>query len=441
MTKLAIVALNEHFERSWLDTKIFEELSEIYELDVFTCFQNDLKVKNVNITLSVEEKYLKQIAILRNLAWITYRSKCSSFEFGLERSFLSDFYWIQKQFQFKKKLYFFLQSLKNFVKIFTSNKFNWFYFFPIKQQIFRILLNRLEPHIGLKNTFTKYDLVILHSCMMEPYLPIILNSIKDTNTKSLMVLENWDNLTSKQVLFINPDHVGVMGEVDKKNVIEIHNFSQEEVHNIGLPKFDILGKFKYRPKSRSLKSIVYVGFSLPHDEIQFLNRLQSRLDKDGENFKLHYRPHPAAKRRLSDTILDSRISITTLGKKASLYKFDDNYLNDVLDADFVIGAPTTFMLEVMQLGIPSFIDLTDDKIHRTTSANASKRYLHMSQFVDLFRNYTFSNIDELMNLLKSGPYETDNYLEDMEKLVTIDNKSYSSRLNEVITKILCRPSV
>ena len=65
----------------------------------------------------------------------------------------------------------------------------------------------------------------------------------------------------------------------------------------------------------------------------------------------------------------------------------------------------------------------------------------MSQFVDLFRNYTFSNIDELMNLLKSGPYETDNYLEDMEKLVTIDNNSYSSRLNEVITKILCRPSV
>lgn len=436
--KIAVIALNPHFERSWIDTGVFKEFSKFYKCDLFACLDNNMKVNNVNILNLFSEKEIKKYSIVKNLAAIAMREKSSSFNFVQKRIYWSDYYWIQKQFCLLERIKFFLKNVSRFLHYFVKiNRISFFYFIPFKKLFFKFALTRLKPNHDIRNIFKNYDLVILHSCAMEIFTPIIIRSLAKTPVKSLMVMENWDNLTSKQIFLFKPDHIGVIGPIDRTNASSIHKIHSDNIHSLGLPKFEILKKIEYKPISKKLKTILYVGFSLPHDEISFLNKLQLKIYNKGNNFELTYRPHPAAKKRLINPTLDSRIKITSknLKKKSNLYELNKDYFTDLLNADIVLGAPTTLMLEVMQLGIPVFIDITNDKIHRTTSAISSKNYLHARQFIEVFKDYTFSSLDELILLLnKSKNYQKINYVE-LSRFINLDNFSYAFRLKKIIDGI------
>ena len=429
--------MNKHFERSWIDTGIFEQLSKYFDITLFTCFENKYHQPNLILKNYISSTTRKKTEILKTLAWITYRNNSSSFKFAIKRIYFSDMYWYQKNFRKIPRMNFFVKQVLLYFKKIKSNKLTWFFLIPFKKSIFTLLVRQFKPDPIIKSLMSNFDIVILHSCMMEPELPIILKSIDCQKSLSFLVLENWDNLTSKQILWIKPDYVGVMGQVDKENVIKIHGFDEKKVFPISLPKFDSLRHFDYKQKShKEEKTLLYVGFSLPHNEINLLNALNNRLKNSDLRFNILYRPHPAAKPRLLQEALHPAIEIVQLEKKSSLYRLDHLYMADVLKSNLVIGAPTTFMLEVIKLGVPFYIDITDDQVHRTTSSHSSKNYLHMQQFVSAFNKYVFSDIDSLIDLMKKDYFNPMEIEINIKKFVQSDNMTYASRLRQIIDLII-----
>ena len=252
-----------------------------------------------------------------------------------------------------------------------------------------------------------------------------------------MVLESWDNLTSKQIFLFKPNYIGVIGQLDVINAMRIHGFEQNQIFQVGLPKFEILKKFQYNVGQKlHSKKILYVGFFLPHDEISLLNLLQKNLDSLDENFQILYRPHPGAKKRLFMTQLDPRVQITRKWTGTELPPLDNDYMSDVLDADVVIGPPTTFLLETMLIGIPTLIDLTNDGIHRTTSSNSAKNYLHIKQFVSMLDKITFRNTDQIRDLIFNTPVDRKYLTSALDSIIYQDELTYAMRLNKIINLIL-----
>ena len=47
-----------------------------------------------------------------------------------------------------------------------------------------------------------------------------------------MIMANWDNVASKGVLRILPDHIGVWGEQTKLQAMTIHSIPEENIHRI-----------------------------------------------------------------------------------------------------------------------------------------------------------------------------------------------------------------
>jgi hypothetical protein len=436
--RIAVVALNDTFKRSWIDTGILHELSESQDISLFTCFDNSYEIPNVDLRKFLDANSIKRVTLLKNMVWIAYRNRCISFKFNLTRWYLSNFYWYQKKMPRILRFKFFIRQMYLFLhKFFLENKLSIFYFTPFKKFFIRIMLYRFKGTLELEKLFSEFDLVIFHSCTLEKEFPLIQQSLKKSNTKTLMVLESWDNLTSKQIFLFKPDYIGVIGQLDVINAMRIHGFEQHQIFQVGLPKFEILRKFKYNVERKAYsKTILYVGFFLPHDEIRLLNQLQKTLDSLDENFQILYRPHPGAKKRLLMTQLDPRVQITRKWGSTELPPLNNDYMSEVLDADVVIGPPTTFLLESMLIGVPSLIDLTNDGIHRTTSSNSAKNYLHIMQFVSMLDQITFRSADQIPNLIFNSPVDRKYLASALDSIVYQDELTYAMRLIKIINSIL-----
>ena len=121
--KIAVVALNESFKRSWIDTGILRELCESQEISLFTCFDNSYEMPNVDLRKFLDANSIKQVTLLKNMVWIAYRNRCVSFKFNLKRWYISNFYWYQKKLPKMSRFKYFMQQMYLFLrKLFLKNK-------------------------------------------------------------------------------------------------------------------------------------------------------------------------------------------------------------------------------------------------------------------------------------------------------------------------------
>ena len=75
----------------------------------------------------------------------------------------------------------------------------------------------------------KPDLLILPSCSYDTELGTLYKGSKRINSKLLLLIDNWDNLSSKSTLIYKPNYLGVWGNQTKKHAIEIHDINKENI--------------------------------------------------------------------------------------------------------------------------------------------------------------------------------------------------------------------
>jgi hypothetical protein len=232
-----------------------------------------------------------------------------------------------------------------------------------------------------------YDLVLVPSDSYDVRDFIWIENFKVKGCKTVLSIENWDNLTSKNQLMCHPHFIFSVGQDCKHHALKMHDFPPVKVLPAGLPRFE---PFRLRkqasPKSQSVatKTIAYFGCSVPHNEIDVILELAAKLHKDAQNpWKLIYRPHPHRQKRLyekcADELANFGASIVVEDRSINtglLPTINQDHIDYLEQFSLVIATPTSMMLEAMILKIPLIIDATDDGIHRTTARKAWESYTH-----------------------------------------------------------------
>ncbi len=191
--------------------------------------------------------------------------------------------------------------------------------------------------------------------------------------RSALCVASWDNLTSKGLIRVVPDHVLVWNEAQKREAVELHGVAPEQVTTTGAHLFDRW--FAARP-GRSREEfcrmvgldpgrpyVLYVGSSvfIAPDEVPFAERWLAALrDSDVPGVAsagVLIRPHPANARqwRASDAGAFSGVAIwPPVGTDPSGPGSAADYYESIYYSCAVVGINTSAQLEAAIVGRPVF---------------------------------------------------------------------------------------
>lgn len=410
--KIGVVISSPLYLRSWFDTGILHSLAEKVELFVFIPNNDEflahaLKEFNLRKILLPTNQILELSAIVN---WIENLRVSKSFLFRYKRILLGDKLWIQKSL--KKNLSSFLKGTSHLVSIcFTKPHYLLFRIPPLRRLVQGFIdrfgtkkISSIESHLS------DLDWLLIPNFAFDRFLEPLIRLCKRVGVKSFVVLDNWDNLTSKLVFRTSPDKINIVGSKSLKFAKTIHNIEEPVAAVIGLPRFEPYKTLRASSAETvgATPEILYVGDSMPWLEIEHVNRANDLIKSIlSSNTGVHftYRPHPAGPVKnfslLRDGISCNPIDENERLQFGGLPRLGTEYFKDLIAADLVIGPPTTFLVEALVFGRPVILDAREDGEFRTSPGLLLRNYEHMSQLQEL-RNLPIARSDnDLEQHLKS----------------------------------------
>jgi hypothetical protein len=189
--------------------------------------------------------------------------------------------------------------------------------------------------------------------------------------RSALCVASWDNLTSKGLIRVLPDHVLVWNETQKREAVDLHGTAPDQVVVTGAHLFDRW--FDARP-SRSRAEfcarvgldpdrpfVLYVGSSvfIAPDEVPFAERWLAALRGSGEpsvaQFGVLVRPHPANARqwRAFDAAGFANVALwPPIGTDPNAADFRRDYFDSLYHSAAVVGINTSAQIEAGIVGRP-----------------------------------------------------------------------------------------
>lgn len=315
-----------------------------------------------------------------------------------------------------------------------------------------LMTRRRQPNEALSAIIEKeqWDLIAIPSAGFEPATFDAIRVAKSKKIPSLVLIDNWDNLVSKTVLWPRPDHIGVWGEQAEKQAIRVQGFEKQAVSQIGTPRFDQY--FTARDSFTALRGdyILFVGSAMPFDELGALHKIEKALEELGfEDVPIIYRPHPWQQKRAVNSIFDENdFRVTVLDTQIAAAKRrrlqqsstdtrfqpDLSYYPDLFrNSRIVIGPLTTMLLEA-SICVRPVIGLSyDDGHHFTTSV----KYFSHFDGMETVPGFQFCEDRKLLGRhLQEALGQPDINLDDLDaalsQFLVIDERSYPERLLELI---------
>jgi hypothetical protein len=212
--------------------------------------------------------------------------------------------------------------------------------------------------------------------------------------RSALGVASWDNLTSKGLIRVLPDHVLVWNEAQKHEAVTLHGVAPDSVIVTGAHLFDRW--FVARP-SRSREEfcglagldpgrsfVLYVGSSvfIAPDEVPFAERWLAALRASGDpsvaGLGVLVRPHPANARqwRAFDAAAFDNVAIwPPIGTDPNAPDFRSDYVDSLYHSVGVVGINTSAQIEAGIVGRPVFT------IRAPEFAHAQEGTLHFQYLV------------------------------------------------------------
>ena len=348
-----------------------------------------------------------------------------------------------------------LISIPSKVKIFLESiiiKNNYLYDLYIK-----ILLRRLSFNKKIFSTLLEHspELVIYPSSAYDPDGVEISRVCEKLELLSLFLVDNWDNLSSKSILWHKPDYITVWGPQSKMHAEDIQGFKSSNIKNIGTPRFDKY--FELRDKKIKsffdFKYILFVGSSLPFDEAAVLQNLDQIIEKNLEklnNIKIIYRPHPWRMGKdsinhlsLKHVLIDPQLKdIYTRATNSTTFQPSlDYYPSLIKNAEFVLGGLTSMLIEASIFRKP-FLGLVHDEVGNITSPKEVLQNFTHFQGIEEIDSISFchnlDNLEKQFINLNISPITIDNSILDKQLSFFYfnDEYKYSERLERHCKELL-----
>jgi hypothetical protein len=442
--EICVLILDKIFLRSWLEENQVQELQTEFDVTVLIPddIENSYQIPGVNLVTYSKIKTGRLERYLMTIYWIANLSKSKSFRFNLERYILGNINW---GYSLRSDL----KIIKRICGFVVLKPYHFLFFI---EKIRRVSQSSITCHLtkkinDLQSVFTtKYDVVLIPSSGGETELYIILEHLHKNRVTSVLCVDNWDNIYGKVALTTLPDFLTVMGNSSKAAATSIHGFHPRNVAPIGIPRFDHYRKLHNITGVQQASeqfTILYLGFSLEHDEVHVINELFRVLSRANDEFRFEilYRPHPRRLKRAREVELNPSIKISKSIELASTSKsgmptMDATFYDEILNASVVIGAPTTMVLEAMALGKPCILDISDDGIHRTTSSKSFHKFSHMQELENIPELRIAKSIGEVIDhVITIHQDKTQEVKFSLEHIVNLEPSSYFNQLSEFLAQL------
>jgi hypothetical protein len=421
LLKTGVLFTSPLYLRSWFDTGVLGDLKKKTDLTLYVP-ENETVVLN-----TLKDFQIVKISLPKNMAieleglldWIQNLKSSSSFRMRYKRIMLGDKFWIEG-LSFGRRFFMQLgQGLFHLIRIVFTKPWYLFLRVPFLVRIIRAYTKlKLRKFVipGLESVQEQVDWLLIPSLAYDAFLEPVIRHAKKNNTRTFLVLDNWDNLTSKLVFRTQPDLINVMGISSVKLASRIHGFSESSIAVIGLPRFELHKSLRKSSKLHQIHQkhfieILYAGISTPWMEVDFVNRFSERLtsmSKRGQDIRLSYRPHPGGPRhdfsRLHSGIILNRMDEQERLNFGGLPRMGKDYFEPILSSDLIVAPPTTLVLEAIILGKPVIVDARIDGIHRVSPGLLIQEYEHLRQLLEI-RGLAVAKTDQAMEDYLSSFFE------------------------------------
>jgi hypothetical protein len=414
--KILFIINSDLYIRNYLNTNVLQKISKHHDINLIVSddVKNIKKLKNLKFFKGFffQDKFKEKIFFLFNDLFVwKNKSLSSSFAYRMKRNFINYPKW-RKLF-----LYFFSNNL--FI-IFFGNL------------LIKILNNKeLKCYISKINP----DIIISPISGLEISTFILPSICREKKIKSLFLVDNWDNISSKSLFFKKPDLLGVWGEQSKNHAIQIQKFEKKKVFNIGTPRFDIyFNKITNKKNKFNFKYILFCGTAVEFDEEGALTKIDEILRKNKsffENCKVIYRPHPWRQsrkiinvERLRSVIIDPQLKKNYLLKRSDV-DFQpslSHYPSLISNSEFVVGGLTSMIVEALILK-KSYLALAFSDNNFTNQKDILNNLEHL-KIIKKIKNISICN-----NINNQD-------LEKKLKFLWINKKIYKKNLNKFLKKII-----
>lgn len=256
----------------------------------------------------------------------------------------------------------------------------------------RIMRNLpVSPELERRVREVSPDMVIAPCSAYEPISVDVARLGHELGLRTLMLVDNWDNLSSKSIYWSIPDYLGVWGQQSRDHAERIHGIPPDRVFLLGTPRFESyyhVVKEAVRPPY-SFPYVLFCGSALPFDELSALRRLDREIDEHPEVYgaiKVVYRPHPYRvtrrgpdrfePREFRHVVLDDQLRDAYYARNTNFQPDLDYYPALLAGATLVVCPLTTMLIESIICRTPVLAITYDDGVHYSSPHNAYKYYLH-----------------------------------------------------------------
>lgn len=261
-----------------------------------------------------------------------------------------------------------------------------------------------------------------------------------------LAIDNWDNLSSKSVLWEKPSVLGVWGPAMARDAVSIHGIHPSRIIEIGSSRVDISKNNDVVLAKTQNPYVLFAGSGIQHiDEVAALVECRMAMNKLGySDTKLIYRPHPWMLRG-KEGQQDFRLSsidgieldpdIQSKGEDSFYDLASLTYLEDLVKgAEFLIAGHSTVIVEALYYGKKVLAFNGSD--HPLFSNHDSwSIYCHMqqvSQNPHLFRCADLASVDSVLLQLINDTSPSMNYVPD---LIPNFNNDFNTRVVSALNSI------
>lgn len=297
------------------------------------------------------------------------------------------------------------------------------------------------------------SIVLLPSSGYEGITFEIIKIAKEINIPTCMLVDNWDNLSSKTLFTYEPDYLVVWGQQAVEEAREIHGIDETRVFPIGTPRFaEYITAKRDKPESPyNFKYALFAGCALPFDELSALKKIDELIENNNYDLKIVYRPHPSRqKRKCLDNFIENEFKNVILDQQArDYYNIDKksklsgkveppnlNYYPKLLaNMEFMICPLSTMLIEGLIFDKNVFILVYDDKIHYTNPKNCFLSRRHFKGIDKLKNTIMIYKFEDLNKIFLRPDIDLGKNLE-LSYFISEKTRNYPEELAMVVEKIL-----
>ena len=428
--------------RSIVESGVLDALIITYEVVVFTSLEiraNYLtKFLEVNfIEFEVSRKVNKLFSQYLALGTARYMKRSNSFRFRIKRYVLGDYYESSRflaQFTWASKS--FLKAVIVVMRILIGKS-------PIFKHKEKIYFKKLIKQFNLSEIqLLSFNILISWSQNAEPSAIASILLGRRIKVPSMVVVDNWDNLSSKSIFPLEPNALICFGQQSVSFAHSIQKFNACKIYPIGSARFEIYRGVKEGSEKKEPRQILYAGSSIAAEDLEILELFENYYSTNNVdiNFKYRRHPYPQGPRLNLD---DLHLKFPRLFKPGQVLPSEvleslEQTKEELRTTQILVAMPTTFLLEGVLCSIPTILISFESKTIRTSSRIMIKELEHLKGIENVHHISVVNNEIELFATLNrlstSSNLAQDN--SELNYFINWEAKSFTQKFLEVIEENL-----